>query len=103
MMKCGSSGSLKVGAVCVNSGTVGVVAADEFDDEGGNDNDDAVDVLGVPVVDTVVGPVVVVAIVNAVVPVVVNGDDNDVEVVLNVVAVGDAVVLDGLLEVVVTC
>ena len=25
MMKCGSSGSLKVGAVCVNSGTVGVV------------------------------------------------------------------------------
>ena len=91
MMKCGSSGSLKVGAVCVNSGTVGVVAADEFDDEGGNDNDDAVDVLGVPVVGTVVGPVVVVAIVNAVVPVVVNGDDNDV------------VVLDGLLEVVVTC
>ena len=90
-MKCGSSGSLKVGAVCVNSGTVGVVAADEFDDEGGNDNDDAVDVLGVPVVGTVVGPVVVVAIVNAVVPVVVNGDDNDV------------VVLDGLLEVVVTC
>ena len=59
--------------------------------------------LGVPVVDTVVGPVVVVAIVNAVVPVVVNGDDNDVEVVLNVVAVGDVVVLDGLLEVVVTC
>ena len=47
--------------------------------------------LGVPVVGTVVGPVVVVAIVNAVVPVVVNGDDNDV------------VVLDGLLEVVVTC
>ena len=91
MMKCGSSGSLKVGAVCVNSGTVGVLAAEEFDDEGGNDNDDAVDVLGVPVVDTVVGPVVVVAIVNAVVPVVVNGDDNDV------------VVLDGLLEVVVTC
>ena len=91
MMKCGSSGSLKVGAVCVNSGTVGVVAADEFDAEGGNDNDDAVDVLGVPVVGTVVGPVVVVAIVNAVVPVVVNGDDNDV------------VVLDGLLEVVVTC
>jgi hypothetical protein len=91
MMKCGSSGSLKVGAVCVNSGTVGVVAAEEFDDEGGNDNDDAVDVLGVPVVGTVVGPVVVVAIVNAVVPVVVNGDDNDV------------VVLDGLLEVVVTC
>ena len=99
MMKCGSSGSLKVGAVYVTGGTVDVVVDGEVDE------DDAVDVLGIPVVDTVVGPVVTVAIVDVVVPVVVAAeeDDDDVNVVLNVVAVGDVVVLDGLLKVVATC
>ena len=97
MMKCGSSGSLKVGAVYVTGGTVDVVADGEVDE------DDAVDVLGIPVVDTVVGPVVTVVIVDVVVPVVVAAEDDDINVVLNVVAVGDVVVLDGLLEVVATC
>ena len=91
MMKCGSSGSLKVGAVYVTGGIVDVVADGEVDEDD-NDNDDAVDVLGIPVVDTVVGPVVTVAIVDVVVPVVVVAvaadEDDDVNVVLNVVAVG---------------
>jgi hypothetical protein len=96
MMKCGSSGSLKVGAVYVDGGTVDIVADDEVEEDD-NDNDAAVDVLGIPVVDTVVGSVV------AVVPVVVVAED-DVNVVLNVVAVGDVVVvLDGVLDVVATC
>ena len=100
MMKCGSSGSLKVGAVYVTGGTVDVVVDGEVDE------DDVVDVLGIPVVDTVVGPVVTVVIVDVVVPVVVaaeDDEDDDINVVLNVVAVGDVVVLDGLLEVVATC
>ena len=96
MMKCGSSGSLKVGAVYVDGGTVDIVADDEVEEDD-NDNNAAVDVLGIPVEDTVVGSVV------AVVPVVVVAED-DVNVVLNVVAVGDAVVvLDGVLDVVATC
>ena len=95
MMKCGSSGSLKVGAVYVDGGTVDIVADDEVEEDD-NDNDAAVDVLGIPVVDTVVGSVV------AVVPVVVVAED-DVNVVLNVVAVGDVVVFDGVLDVVATC
>ena len=100
MMKCGSSGSLKVGAVYVTGGTVDVVVDGEVDE------DDVVDVLGIPVVDTVVGPVVTVVIVDVVVSVVVaaeDDEDDDINVVLNVVAVGDVVVLDGLLEVVATC
>ena len=95
-MKCGSSGSLKVGAVYVDGGTVDIVADDEVEEDD-NYNDAAVDVLGIPVVDTVVGSVV------AVVPVLVVAED-DVNVVLNVVAFGDVVVvLDGVLDVVATC